>query len=81
VTIHAPASTENLKEVEKWVGHIGQQLDGIIAERADAPYQPFKLNRARMTATAICAHAGNNPRTTGQSGRSSIFLQTESAEN
>jgi ATP-dependent DNA ligase len=29
-----------LREVEKWVGHIGQQLDGIIAKRADAPYRP-----------------------------------------
>jgi hypothetical protein len=69
------------------MGHIGQQLDGILAERADAPYQPgddqspFKLNRASMTATAICAHAGNIPRTTSQSAQSSIFLQTESAEN
>src|SRR5262249_23530750 len=33
-------STEDLSEVEKWVGHIGQQLDGIIAKRADAPYRP-----------------------------------------
>jgi len=29
-----------LREVEKWVGHIGQQLDGIMAKRADAPYRP-----------------------------------------
>jgi hypothetical protein len=28
-----------LREVEKWVGHIGKQLDGIIAKRADAPYR------------------------------------------
>ena len=27
--LYLSASTENLKEVEKWVGHIGQQLDGI----------------------------------------------------
>jgi ATP-dependent DNA ligase len=38
--LYLSASTENLKEVEKWVGHIGQQLDGIIAKRADAPYRP-----------------------------------------
>ena len=34
------ASMEDLREVEKWVGHIGQQLDGIIAKRASAPYRP-----------------------------------------
>jgi ATP-dependent DNA ligase len=33
-TLYLSASTEDLKEVEKWVGHIGQQLDGIIAKRA-----------------------------------------------
>jgi ATP-dependent DNA ligase len=38
--LYQSASTEDLREVEKWVGHIGQQLDGIIAKRADAPYQP-----------------------------------------
>src|SRR6516164_5648424 len=37
--LYLSASTEDLKEVEKWVGHIGQQLDGIIAKRADAPYR------------------------------------------
>jgi ATP-dependent DNA ligase len=38
--LYLSASTEDLREVEKWVGHIGQQLDGIIAMRADAPYRP-----------------------------------------
>jgi hypothetical protein len=38
--LYLSASTEDLREVEKWVGHIGQQLDGIIAKRADAPYRP-----------------------------------------
>jgi hypothetical protein len=28
--LYLSASTEDLREVEKWVGHIGQQLDGII---------------------------------------------------
>jgi ATP-dependent DNA ligase len=37
--LYLSASTEDLKEVEKWVEHIGQQLDGIIAKRADAPYR------------------------------------------
>ena len=38
--LYVSASTGDLREVEKWVGHIGQQLDGIIAKRADAPYRP-----------------------------------------
>jgi len=38
--LYLSASTEHFREVEKWVGHIGQQLDGIIAKRADAPYRP-----------------------------------------
>jgi ATP-dependent DNA ligase len=38
--LYLSASTEDLREVEKWVGHIGQQLDGIVAKRADAPYRP-----------------------------------------
>src|ERR1700751_6032084 len=39
-SLYLSASTEDLSEVEKWVGHIGQHLDGIIAKRADAPYRP-----------------------------------------
>ena len=39
-SLYLSASTEDLREVEKWVGHIGQQLDGIMAKRADAPYRP-----------------------------------------
>jgi ATP-dependent DNA ligase len=39
-SLYLSASTEDLREVEQWVGHIGQQLDGIIAKRADAPYRP-----------------------------------------
>src|SRR5262249_33788619 len=38
-SLYLSAKTEDLREVEKWVGHIGQQLDGIIAKRADAPYR------------------------------------------
>jgi ATP-dependent DNA ligase len=38
--LYLSASTADLREVEKWVGHIGQQLDGIIAKRADVPYRP-----------------------------------------
>jgi ATP-dependent DNA ligase len=43
--LYLSASTEDLREVEKWVGHIGQQLDGIIAKRADAPYRPGMIIR------------------------------------
>jgi ATP-dependent DNA ligase len=39
-TLYLSASTEDLREVENWVGYIGQQLDGIMAKRADAPYRP-----------------------------------------
>jgi ATP-dependent DNA ligase len=39
-SLYLSASTEDLREVEKWVGHIGHQLDGIIGKRADAPYRP-----------------------------------------
>src|SRR6516225_9086532 len=38
--LYLSASTEDLREVERWVGHIGQQLDGIIAKRAYAAYRP-----------------------------------------
>jgi ATP-dependent DNA ligase len=38
--LYLSASTDDLREVEKWAGHIGQQLDGIIAKRVDAPYRP-----------------------------------------
>ena len=38
--LYLSASTADLREVEKWVGHIGRQLDGIISKRADAPYRP-----------------------------------------
>ena len=41
--LYLSASTGDLREVEKWVGHIGQQLDGIIAKRADAHLQAMVL--------------------------------------
>jgi ATP-dependent DNA ligase len=37
--LYLSASTADLSEVEKWIGHVSQQLDGIIAKRADAPYR------------------------------------------
>jgi ATP-dependent DNA ligase len=30
----------HVREVEELVGHIGQQLDGIIGKHTDAPYRP-----------------------------------------
>jgi ATP-dependent DNA ligase len=38
--LYLSASTADLSEVEKWIGHVGQQLDGIIAKPAEAPYRP-----------------------------------------
>jgi ATP-dependent DNA ligase len=38
--IYLSASTSDLKTVEGWITHIGQELDGIIAKRSDAPYRP-----------------------------------------
>lgn len=38
--IYLAASTSDLKKVEDWIAHIGQELDGIVAKRADAPYRP-----------------------------------------
>src|SRR4029077_3994518 len=35
--LYLSASTADLSEVEKWIGHVGQQLDGINAKRAEAP--------------------------------------------
>ncbi len=36
--IYLSNSTEDPNTVEGWIGHIGRQLDGIIAKRTDAPY-------------------------------------------
>ena len=38
--IYLSASTSDLKTVEVWITHIGQELDGIVAKRSDAPYRP-----------------------------------------
>jgi ATP-dependent DNA ligase len=38
--MYLSASTGDLKTVETWITHIGHELDGIIAKRADAPYRP-----------------------------------------
>jgi ATP-dependent DNA ligase len=38
--IYLSASTSDLKTVEGWITHVGQELDGIVAKRADAPYRP-----------------------------------------
>jgi ATP-dependent DNA ligase len=49
--LYLSARTGDLREVEKWVGHIGQQLDGIIAKRADAPYRPGTIIRPSKSKT------------------------------
>ena len=38
--MYLSASTGDLKTVETWITHIGQELDGIVAKRTDAPYRP-----------------------------------------
>ena len=38
--IYLSASTSHLEIVKGWITHIGQELDGIVAKRTDAPYRP-----------------------------------------
>jgi ATP-dependent DNA ligase len=66
--IHLSASTRDLKTVEDWIAHIGQELDGIIAKRTDAPYRPgddraaFKIKNYR---SADCVIGGFRDRAIG----------------
>jgi ATP-dependent DNA ligase len=57
-SLYLSASTEDLREVENWVGHIGQQLDGIMAKRADAPYRPrddhSTVKIQKLSACGLC---------------------------
>jgi ATP-dependent DNA ligase len=74
--LYLSASTEDLREVEKWIGHIGQQLDGIIAKRANAPYRQgdghstFKIKNYR---SADCVVGGFRDRPIG-SVRNELLL-------
>jgi ATP-dependent DNA ligase len=38
--IYLSASIGDLKTVETWITHIGHELDGIVAKRAETPYRP-----------------------------------------
>ena len=75
-SLYLSASTEDLREVEKWVGQIGQQLDGIMAKRADAPYRPgddhstFKIKNYR---SADCVIGGFRDHSIG-SARNELLL-------
>ena len=63
-------------EVEKWVGHIGQQLDGIIAKRADAPYRPggdHSTVKIKNYRSADCVIGGFRDRAIG-SARNELLL-------
>jgi ATP-dependent DNA ligase len=70
--IYLSASTSDLKTVENWITHIGQELDGIIAKRADAPYRPgddraaLKIKNYR---TIDCVIGGFRDRSIGSHSR------------
>jgi ATP-dependent DNA ligase len=70
------ASTEDLREVENWVGHIGQQLDGIMAKRADAPYRPrddHSTGKIKNYRSADCVIGGFRDHSIG-SARNELLL-------
>ena len=74
--LYLSASTEDLREVEKWVGHIGQQLDGIIAKRSDAPYRPgddHSTVKIKNYRSADCVVAGFRDHIIG-SARNELLL-------
>jgi ATP-dependent DNA ligase len=74
--LYLSASTEDLREVEKWVGHIGQQLYGIIAKRADAPYRPgddHSTVKIKNYRSADCVIGGFRDRSIG-SARNELLL-------
>jgi ATP-dependent DNA ligase len=74
--LYLSASTEDLREVEKWVGHIGQQLDGIIGKRADAPYRPgddHSTVKIKNYRSADCVIGGFRDRSIG-SARNELLL-------
>jgi ATP-dependent DNA ligase len=75
-SLYLSASTEDLRAVEKWVGHIGQQLDGIIAKRADAPYRPgddHSTVKIKNYRSADCVIGGFRDRSIG-SARNELLL-------
>lgn len=74
--LYLSASTEDLREVEKWIGHIGQQLDGIIAKRAEAPYRPGddrSIVKIRNYRSADCVVGGFRDHIIG-SARNELLL-------
>jgi ATP-dependent DNA ligase len=74
--LYLSASTEDLRKVEKWVGHIGQQLDGIIAKHADAPYRPgddHSMVKVKNYRSADCVVGGFRDHSIG-SARNELLL-------
>jgi ATP-dependent DNA ligase len=62
------ASTGDLKTVQAWIGHIGQQLDGIVAKRLDAGYRPGDdrgMVKIKNHRSADCVIGGYRDRSIG----------------
>ena len=74
--LYLSASTADLSEVEKWIGHVGQQLDGIIAKRAEAPYRPGDdhcMVKIKNYSSADCVVGGFRDKSIG-STRNELLL-------
>jgi ATP-dependent DNA ligase len=66
--LYLSASIGDLKTVETWISHIGQQLDGIVAKRADAPYRPGEdrgMVKIKNYRSADCVVGGFRDRSIG----------------
>jgi ATP-dependent DNA ligase len=74
--LYLSANTSELGEVQNWINHIGLQLDGVVAKKADAIYDPgnkravLKIKRYR---TVDCIVGGFRDRQIGSS-RNSLLL-------
>ncbi len=74
--LYLSASMADLSEVEKWIGHVGQQLDGIIAKRAEAPYRPGDdhcMVKIKNYSSADCVVGGFRDKSIG-STRNELLL-------
>lgn len=70
--LYLSASTTDLKTVETWISHIGQQLDGIVAKRADAPYRLGEdrgMVKIKNYRSADCVIGGYRDRSIGSTPR------------
>jgi ATP-dependent DNA ligase len=74
--LYLSASTADLSEIDKWIGHVGQQLDGIIAKRAEGPYRPGDdhcMVKIKNYRSADCVVGGFRDRAIG-SARNELLL-------